>query len=46
MHKSNRLTVELHRLEQQNQIGKALGEAKDRIWKDIKQSINEMWSNI
>jgi ParB-like chromosome segregation protein Spo0J len=46
MHKSQRLTQELQKLQKERVMAKTLSEAKENIWMDISKSMIEIWPLI
>jgi hypothetical protein len=46
MHKSQRLTQEIQKLQKETFMAKILSEAKENIWIDIIQSMTEIWPLI
>jgi ParB-like chromosome segregation protein Spo0J len=46
MHKSQRLTQEIQKLQKETVMAKTLSEAKENIWMDIIQSMTEIWPLI
>jgi hypothetical protein len=46
MHKSQRLTQEIQKLQKETVMAKTLSEAKENIWMDINKSMAEIWPLI
>jgi hypothetical protein len=46
MHKSQRLTQEIQKLQKETVMAKTLSEAKENIWMDISKSMTEIWPLI